>query len=257
MTAGAGARTVAARMMGNALPGGGPEDSSGSATVTHGGAVCRGGPSDEEDQTSSEEEVEENGAKWGVPLAVDLTPEELARRRAAQMKRLLKLYRLQYWGLIEEMRSKHRRYFLRQGTSGWKEEGEGAATEGTMRPVCSKAGCTDRAMPASSFCFQHILCDPRQQLYCACIHSPSPDEPCPRPVLRAVVPALCAQHAALRKTSQSPRQRPSSAGSSAGGATSSSSMLPVPPVHVLMNEYIRVLQRHRTVTAALKQEVKT
>lgn len=48
MTAGAGARTVAARMMGNALPGGGPEDSSGSATVTHGGAVCRGGPSDEE-----------------------------------------------------------------------------------------------------------------------------------------------------------------------------------------------------------------
>lgn len=37
--------------------------------------------------------MEENGAKWGVPLAVDLTPEELARRRAAQMKRLLKLYR--------------------------------------------------------------------------------------------------------------------------------------------------------------------
>lgn len=56
--------------------------------------------------------------------------------------------RLQYWGLIEEMRSKHRRFFLRQGTSGWKEEGEGAQTDGPVRPVCTKAGCTDRAMPA-------------------------------------------------------------------------------------------------------------
>ena len=53
-----------------------------------------------------------------------LTSEEVIQRRTRRLEQLMKVYRAQYWGLLEEMRSKYRRFYLRHGKSGWRWDNE-------------------------------------------------------------------------------------------------------------------------------------
>ena len=53
-----------------------------------------------------------------------LTAEEVIQRRTRRLEQLMKVYRAQYWGLLEEMRSKYRRFYLRHGKSGWRWDNE-------------------------------------------------------------------------------------------------------------------------------------
>ncbi|KAH9567687.1 hypothetical protein CY35_03G038300 [Sphagnum magellanicum] len=148
------------------------------------------------------------GAKEDEVLqhAEALTIEEVVRRRSRRVRQLMKLYKAQYWGLLEEMRSKYRRFYLRHGKSGWRDdtesgeqqrgggddgeaaiygrEREGVSPSGTegggMREPhapertgsetlrCGAQGCLAKPLPLSIFCYEHILLEPRQRLYRPC-----------------------------------------------------------------------------------------
>ncbi len=148
------------------------------------------------------------GAKQDEVLqhAEALTIEEVVRRRSRRVRQLMKLYKAQYWGLLEEMRSKYRRFYLRHGKSGWRDdtesgeqqrgggddgeaamyarEREGVSPSGTegggMREPhapertgsetlrCGAQGCLAKPLPLSIFCYEHILLEPRQRLYRPC-----------------------------------------------------------------------------------------
>uniref|UniRef100_A0A0A9GI98 KAT8 regulatory NSL complex subunit 2 n=1 Tax=Arundo donax TaxID=35708 RepID=A0A0A9GI98_ARUDO len=55
-------------------------------------------------------------------------------------------------------------------------------------------------MPLSPYCFNHILLDPRQQLYQPCAFiikqsgAPNGEATCGKPVLRGITPLRCADH---------------------------------------------------------------
>eukprot|EP00897_Mesotaenium_endlicherianum_P008389 jgi/Mesen1/7579/ME000392S06840 len=117
----------------------------------------------------------------------------------------MKVYRAQYWTLLEEMRSKYRRFYLRNGRGGWREgpEGDGsqqllmppaaaaAAAAATALPLrgaaarsephapdkpanvtlhCAAPGpCLAKPLALSVFCLAHVLLEPRQKLYKPCM----------------------------------------------------------------------------------------
>lgn len=129
-----------------------------------------------------------------------LTVEEVVSRRARRVRQLMKLYRAQYWGLLEEMRSKYRRFYLRHGKSGWRHdidggnsqradageatvgviEGKIPDTPGAMKEPhapekagsetlrCGAQGCQSKPLLLSVFCYQHVVHEPRQRLYRPC-----------------------------------------------------------------------------------------
>ncbi|KAH7283688.1 hypothetical protein KP509_34G019500 [Ceratopteris richardii] len=135
-----------------------------------------------------------------------LTEQEVARRRLRRINQLIKLYRMHYWGLLEELRSKYRIFYIKHGKGGWKDDADVAEREkiegtvenadiqsvapkgklqltdgfsGMKEPLapdkskgdtlrCAFQGCKSKPMALSSFCFQHILSEPRQQLYQPC-----------------------------------------------------------------------------------------
>ncbi|CAM6126026.1 unnamed protein product [Calypogeia fissa] len=60
--------------------------------------------------------------------------EEVIQRRVRRLRKLMKVYRSQHLGLVEEMRTKYRRFYLRHGKSGWRDdvedERDGAVPDG-------------------------------------------------------------------------------------------------------------------------------
>lgn len=115
-----------------------------------------------------------------------LTQEQLLHRRASRLRHLLRIYRAQYWGLLEEMRSKYRRFYLRHGKSGWRRD-PGPANPTGDDPAdlpaaemkqphapepdvthCGAQGCVAKPLLLSSYCYMHILQEPRQRLYKPC-----------------------------------------------------------------------------------------
>lgn len=114
-----------------------------------------------------------------------LTQEQLLHRRASRLRHLLRIYRAQYWGLLEEMRSKYRRFYLRHGKSGWRrdhsptirdvptdlppaEMKQPHAPESDTVSHCGAQGCLAKPLLLSSYCYTHILQEPRQRLYKPC-----------------------------------------------------------------------------------------
>ncbi|KAJ7295299.1 hypothetical protein O6H91_Y199400 [Diphasiastrum complanatum] len=135
------------------------------------------------DQESEACEMTIDGASEDEILkhANALTREEVVRRRARRVKQLIKLYRVQYWSLLEEMRSKYRLFYLRSGKSGWRDDGEEKEGEDLREPhapdkssgdniKCGVQGCKAKPLPLSVFCFSHILLEPKQQLYKPCTY---------------------------------------------------------------------------------------
>ncbi|KAG6548586.1 hypothetical protein Mapa_010075 [Marchantia paleacea] len=190
-----------------------------------------------------------------------LTLEEVVQRRAKRVRQLMKLYRTQYWGLLEEMRTKYRRFYLRHGKSGWRDDVEGGEREregpgkpgedggdGMREPPerghvenlhCGAQGCSTKPLPLSVFCFSHILQEPRQRLYKPCSFvirtGQSGGTTCGRPVLRAVVPPLCGQHfhQAQRQASRSLKKV------LPGGPKAN------PKLHLIITQYVQEIQTKR------------
>lgn len=164
------------------------------------------GSDDLEDEIDTDAGAEEDSNRAGLPdgsdakdLAAGVIPQEaLIRRRLGRMKELNALYEDQYWRLLEDLRKRHYRFSLRHGHGGRKEDAaaETAARERTGAAQrgreCEKNGCCERPMPLTTFCFAHILGDPKQVLYTAAAitrgdaENPSdPETPSdPEPVLR-------------------------------------------------------------------------
>jgi hypothetical protein len=137
------------------------------------------GSDDLEDEIDTDAGAEEDSNRAGVrkdgsdskDLAAGVIPQEaLIRRRLGRMKELNALYEDQYWRLLEDLRKRHYRFSLRHGHGGRKEDAaaETAAREKTgaaQLSECEKNGCCERPMPLTTFCFAHILGDPKQVLY--------------------------------------------------------------------------------------------
>eukprot|EP00249_Psilotum_nudum_P019994 c27512_g1_i3 orf=605-1552(-) len=216
-----------------------------------------------------------------------LTEEEVARRRVRRVRQLIKLYRMHYWALMEELRAKYRIFYLRNGKSGWRDEAEISEKEregvfhvpeqggnDTVRTKleeggtkvlhaperaanesmrCSYQGCKAKPLALSSFCFSHIVFDARQQLYkpCTYISRSGQNGPltCGKPVLRAMVPSFCPTH-----FQQAQKQAARSFKKSGLGVSTSTSK-PALKLHLIVAEYVRLIQitrRNTVCDSALK-----
>ncbi|KAL6641715.1 hypothetical protein ACP70R_019896 [Stipagrostis hirtigluma subsp. patula] len=170
-------------------------------------------------------------------LAAALSREEVLRRRRRRLAQLFSLYRAQYWALAEELPARHGEYWWEHGASpalpdeplrapppplqlaenggglGPPENGgcarppQNGVGRGAVAPAaaggraaCATPNCEKKAMPLSPYCFNHILLDPKQQLYQPCAFvtkkrgPPNGDATCGKPVLRGIMPLRCADH---------------------------------------------------------------
>ncbi|PKA66699.1 hypothetical protein AXF42_Ash003354 [Apostasia shenzhenica] len=181
-----------------------------------------------------------------------LSREEVLRRRSRRLKQLKRCYLQQYWALMEEMRVKHRDYYWEFGKSPAEEEstrvcsgpreGEKGSSSVGDRKRCAYVGCKSKAMPLTSYCHPHILCDTKQTLYKACSYviksTQNGPQICAKPVLRAAIPSLCPIH------SQKIRRQILQALKKVGLNLSSSNK-PLPKLHVLISECVRHIQVKR------------
>ncbi|OEL20223.1 hypothetical protein BAE44_0018761 [Dichanthelium oligosanthes] len=168
-------------------------------------------------------------------LATALSREEVLRRRRRRLGQLCSLYRAQFWALADELPARHAGYWWEHGASPalddeapssltlLKENGASAGPPGKRglagplengcqgavapaaaaaggRPGCAAPNCEAKAMPLSQYCCNHILLDPKQQLYQPCAFptrksgTPNVEAICGNPVLRGITPLRCADH---------------------------------------------------------------
>ncbi|XP_062202373.1 uncharacterized protein LOC133904817 [Phragmites australis] len=172
-------------------------------------------------------------------LSVALSREEVLRRRRCHLVQLYSLYRAQYWALADELPARYGEYWWDHGASpvlldeprsalpppppslplpengcgvGPLVNGGGVGplvngVVGAVAPAaaggrvgCVAANCEAKAMPLSLYCFNHILLDPKQQLYQPCAFitkqsgTPNGKAACGKPVLRGITPLRCADH---------------------------------------------------------------
>ncbi|XP_066359686.1 uncharacterized protein [Miscanthus floridulus] len=139
-----------------------------------------------------------------LSLSAALSREEVLCRRRRRLVQLCSLYRAQYWVLADELPARHGEYWWEHGASPAlddepphalppplllpKENGvsAGPPENGVVvdplencavappvsaaggRAGCAASNCEAKAMPLSLYCFNHILLDPKQQLYQPC-----------------------------------------------------------------------------------------
>ncbi|KAG2615414.1 uncharacterized protein LOC120663789 [Panicum virgatum] len=173
-------------------------------------------------------------------LAAALSREEVLRRRRRRLVQLCSLYRAQFWALADELPARHGEYWWEHGASPALDDepprarfppslpllkGNGASATppengGPVGPLengcrvavatpaaaaggragCAASNCAAKAMPLSQYCFNHILLDPKQQLYQPCAFptrtsgAPNGEAICGNPVLRGITPLRCADH---------------------------------------------------------------
>ncbi|XP_057971103.1 uncharacterized protein LOC131159899 isoform X2 [Malania oleifera] len=118
-----------------------------------------------------------------------LTRREVLTRRSRRVKQLLRIYKILYWLLMEELRARYKEYYWEYGKSAFKEDenkngsfnanctdimevnGEngklGSGPDEGVRK-CAVAGCKTKAMALARFCHSHILSDSKQKLYKGC-----------------------------------------------------------------------------------------
>ncbi|PKA66691.1 hypothetical protein AXF42_Ash003346 [Apostasia shenzhenica] len=193
-----------------------------------------------------------------------LSREEVLHRRSRRLKQLKRCYLQQYWALMEEMRVKHRDYYWEFGKSPVEEEStrvgsgprvreKGSSSVGD-RKRCAYIGCKSKAMPLTSYCHPHILCDTKQTLYKACSYvikcTQNGPQICAKPVLRAAIPSLCPVHSQKiqRQIFQALKK---------AGLNLSSSNKPLPKFHVLISECVRHIQAKRRSSKSVKPTVDT
>ncbi|KAJ0079275.1 hypothetical protein Patl1_23959 [Pistacia atlantica] len=194
---------------------------------------------------------------------------EVLKRRSQRIKRLSKLYKSQYWALMEELRAKHKEYYWMYGKSPYRDddrshkennnnncsngkikedsngtnrrEGTGE-DDGVMMKKCGVAGCKSKPMALTRFCHPHILSDSKQKLYKACSYVVKSAHTgpilCGKPILRSTVPSLCSNHF------QKAEKHVARALKKAGLNVTSPSKV-APKLHVVVAEYVRQIQTKR------------
>ncbi|KAJ9701423.1 hypothetical protein PVL29_006674 [Vitis rotundifolia] len=189
-----------------------------------------------------------------------LSRQDVLRRRSHHMKQLWKCYRDYYWSIMEEVKIHHREYYWKYGVSPImadqsKEsgvEGNGGSNgkndelgfdgDGGGSQQCASVGCKTKAMALTRFCYLHILCDPKQQLYKPCDYvikrAQTGPITCGKPILKSSVPDLCTVH--LQKA-----QKHLHRALKKSGFNVASSSKPAPKFHVIAAEYVHQIQEKR------------
>ncbi|KAJ9555448.1 hypothetical protein OSB04_010062 [Centaurea solstitialis] len=207
-----------------------------------------------------------------------LSRHQILKRRSYHMKHLARCYRDHYWGLMEELRVRYREYVWKFGMNpvqedrnneeekvnvkeeiamdGIEEAGNGNGGNNSNKSLlCVFHGCKMKAMTLTSFCQLHILSDPKQQLYKPCDYviksAQSGPITCGKPILRSTVPCLCNIH--FQKAQQHVSRALKKAGLNIGNNTNKVA----PKFHVVVTEYVRVIQdrRKNASRAAIKKKI--
>ncbi|CAH1425136.1 unnamed protein product [Lactuca virosa] len=203
-----------------------------------------------------------------------LSRQQILRRRSHHLKQLTKCYRDQYWGLMEELRVKHREYVWKFGRNPFQEEpnqddkdnvieeelkdaiddgivesGDGDGKSNGL--ICTSSGCTLKAMILTKFCRLHILSDPKQQLYKPCEYVSKSGQDanaiCGKPALRSMVPSLCSGHFQLAQEHVIRALRKAGL-----GITSTTNI--APKLHVVVAEYVREIQERRRIASRVNRK---
>ncbi|XP_074379289.1 uncharacterized protein LOC141720655 isoform X2 [Apium graveolens] len=192
-----------------------------------------------------------------------LTRSEVLSRRSRKLHQLARLYKNQYWALMEQVKNQYGKYYWEyelENNSIDNCDGGGEAEEGENKAVvtpllfgnsCALQGCKMKAMQLTRFCHMHILKDDKQQLYkgCGYVVKSSPAGPilCSKPILRATVPSLCTTH--MQKAEKDVARALRKAGLS-GHSTSKLA----PQFHVILAEYVNQIQAKRKAARQVKKE---
>ncbi|KAL3652075.1 hypothetical protein CASFOL_001756 [Castilleja foliolosa] len=210
--------------------------------------------------------------------SVFLTRSEILSRRARRVKQLSRIYRDHYWALMEELKLKFREYYWEYGKSPFVEDEEGAkinsngggyssgpaenvgngnlgvnglSFNGKVSGKCEVHGCKAKAMALTRFCHLHIMSDAKQKLYMACTFpiKSSATGPilCGRPLLKSTVPTYCSMHF------QKAEKNMVRALKKVGLSVSSTNKL-APKFHVIVAEYVRLIQNKRRAAKRLNLE---
>ncbi|CAJ2631139.1 unnamed protein product [Trifolium pratense] len=101
--------------------------------------------------------------------ASHFTHPELLRRRLHNTRRLSRYYQDIYWLLMNQLRFLLRVYIAETCLSAFQEDQvpTNVVAENYNRK-CAFTDCEKKSMPITTFCFAHILSDPRQVLYKPC-----------------------------------------------------------------------------------------
>lgn len=149
--------------------------------------------------SSSSGPIRIDGSEQDVALSKSelLTRPEVLNRRARRLKQLARIYRDNYWVLMEELKVKYREYYWEYGKSPFVEDEEnekinsgrvdctaltaensngnlgvnGGNGTSNVASRCGVHGCKVKAMALTRFCHMHILSDAKQKLYKACTFS--------------------------------------------------------------------------------------
>lgn len=202
-----------------------------------------------------------------------LTKKEVLSRRSRYFKQLAQCYKDHYWTLMEELRIKHREYIWYYGKSPYQEDEEEEIEElpnseqngenklglghGEGVTLCAMSGCNVKAMALTNYCFAHILADSKQKLYIGCSYptksSATGPVLCWKPILRSTVPSYCPIHF------QTAEKHVTRALKKAGLNNVSSSNKVAPKFHIVVAEYVRLIQSKRRaaqMASAVKVEIK-
>ncbi|GER28276.1 KAT8 regulatory NSL complex subunit 2 [Striga asiatica] len=198
-----------------------------------------------------------------------LTRSEFLNRRARRVKQLGRIYRDQYWALMEELKLKYREYYWEYGKGPFLEDEEnernnasrgdyaalpgengshgnfgvnGGNASGRVSGRCEVHGCKAKAMALTRFCHMHITSDAKQKLYESCTFSikSSATGPilCGRPLMKSSVPSYCPMHF------EKAEKHMVRALKKAGLNVSSTSKL-TPKLHLIVAEHVRHIQNKR------------
>ncbi|XP_058774505.1 uncharacterized protein LOC131648797 [Vicia villosa] len=175
-----------------------------------------------------------------LSTATHLTHRELLCRRLRNTKRLIKHYRREYWALMDEVRIKHRQYVTETGLSPFKDEPDVVVDNYTN--ICAFHGCNSKPMPCTSFCFTHILSEPKQVLYKPCTfviaRSAAGPVTCQKPIISSTTPSYCTVH--MKKAEMHLAMALKKAGLNISPTDKVS-----PEFHELVPEFVRQIQAKR------------
>lgn len=181
--------------------------------------------------------------------------EEVLRRRSERVKKLAKMYRSNYWTLMEELKSKYKQYYWTYGKSPYKDDNTNGVADGGEKKEddgvkkCGVSGCKTKAMALTRFCLAHIMSDSKQTLYTACSYVIKNGQSgpifCGKPILKTIVPSLCSNH--FQKAEKHVARALRKAGP---GLNITSPCKFAPKLHVVVAEYVRQIQSKRRAAAA-------
>ncbi|KAL4557323.1 hypothetical protein LXL04_035497 [Taraxacum kok-saghyz] len=184
-----------------------------------------------------------------------LAREEVLKRRSRKLKQIARVYKDHYWCMMEELKLKYRDYYWEYGKSPYQEDGSVPEVDAEKNgddelglefsndlSRCAVHGCKSKSMALTKFCHAHILSDSKQKLYMGCnyVIKSSQAGPilCGRPILKSTVPSLCATHF------QKAEKHVARALKKAGLNVTSASKV-APKFHVIIAEYVRIIQSKR------------